>query len=1273
MLKQTEHYLKKIMGYFPALGQLKKWLLGLLLVLAIIIFAISAAVATQGGSRWLVSKAAHLAEVRLGALNGNLLTGLDIASLDYAKNDLQIHAEKVIFRWQPLALFYTSVSVQSFSAENINIHLPAAAKDKLEPEVYEWPSLALPVRVALDNVSLRNIHIQQGEQQWDLSLVSGSLSLGTFRLRADKLLLSNPQVTLTTSGSMGLRYPYPLAVKSHWQYTAADEQLWKGEASIGGDIKKITLLHNLQQPLALSTTGTIAPALQDKKHKPSLQLNSDWSEQNIPAIFMQNAAVQEKVPFLKSLLTMRGHLQLQGWLDNYSIEGDLHSKSAENDFSAELKIAGVYLGQDNGNAPRINWNVDKLQLKSQPLAAANEDEKSFLHLRGNIGISPELKWDFLLEGEHVNLGQVFADWPTDLQLRVASQGEFKNPKQFSLNNGRMAISQLNIQGDVRGVKLLSSGGLDFDGSHWQASDINIALGANQISLKGRADKEVALEWKINAPLLNQIDPGIHGSIISSGLLSTELANSNLPQSYRNIAVQMTTQINQLAWRDYSLGALNASLKSSGDNLYQLTLDAEQVELAGQKMSQVKLDGKGSVEQHNLVGSLQSPVYGALDFNLDSSWKDQQWQGQWRKLALTLKRIPVWSLVSSTPMQADKTHFELNKLCLATDVAAAKVAVKEGEPAQGNLMANALQKATELAATQPPAIQLPGAVPEREQASAQTPSICATLHWKAETGLSLTANAIAVPLRQAGAWLKSEVSLDGSLEAQLSFQALKNKPASGEFHLQSRSAEFVYEFRGGAKEIYPIKRGNIDITLKNNQINSLLEMDWGQYGAINAEAKYLVSEKRIQGKVTATLPDLAPLESLLPAFDDVHGSAAADITIAGAIAQPDITGSLTLSNGRATMPRAGLELKEISLDVSSQTAGLISLNGQLLSGEGRLMLKGILTNLGTEKWHAQGNIFGADINIIKQTQLSANISPNLTFTADAGAINLNGSTEIPWARADVKALPSSATRVSNDVIIVDDRDLFSGQAAHKNAIPFYTNVILYFGDDVLFKGFGLDGGLSGKVNVFKEEGRQMLTTGFVAINKGVYRAYGQELSIERGRLIFQGPYDNPGLDIRAVRTIDAAAESEGFKVGLDIAGTLQNPKSSVFSVPSLEDRTAEMAFLLTGKPVNQLNAADAYTLISAVSGMGVEGGSGIKSDIANFFRIDEFSLKEDKTLDQNSLLIGKSITPKLMVRYVVGLLDQAYTLGMSYQITDKVRVDAESGKKQSVDVIYKIER
>jgi translocation and assembly module TamB len=178
-----------------------------------------------------------------------------------------------------------------------------------------------------------------------------------------------------------------------------------------------------------------------------------------------------------------------------------------------------------------------------------------------------------------------------------------------------------------------------------------------------------------------------------------------------------------------------------------------------------------------------------------------------------------------------------------------------------------------------------------------------------------------------------------------------------------------------------------------------------------------------------------------------------------------------------------------------------------------------------------------------------------------------------------------------------------------------------------------------------------------------------LTIDRGRLVFQGPYENPGLDIRASRVIK---DDDETKVGLEIGGTLQRPIAHVFSVPTRSESQA-MMMLLTGKPASEVTKADASVLLGAMSGLGVDSDGSIASQITQLFRLDELEVKSDEGIDQSQLFIGKYLTPKLLVRYVVGIFDRAFSLGMEYQLTKHLRLEAESGETQSVDVVYKIER
>lgn len=1219
--------MRKLWARLKQTSRWKKAFLSIFLCLSLIILTLSALVSTEAGSHWVVHKAANAVHLNLGQLKGNLLTGLDIASADYQQKGLDVHAEKISFRWQPLSLFYTAVSVQSLSAENIRVHLPPSEKTP-EPDIYEWPSLAQPVRIELDSIRLRNVQVQQGESTYNVNALNGSFSLGTFHLRVKDLNAINEQASLLINGEMGLRYPYAFKVQSEWalktsseEKTAGDAPLvFAGKANADGDIKTFTLKQELLQPNPIKATAKISPALHDKKSSPSAEIIADWPEQALLPILAERFNPEGSLHWLKPINTTQGHLELKGWLNAYDIKSSVQAKTAD----AKLVIDLLAKGTQTLDFKEAQLQLQKLQLTTLPLdAGADAKPDNFLTLDGSIHLLPHIYWDVKLQGEHFNADNFVAEWPSDLHLGLDSQGEYRAQQL------KLWVNHIDAGGELRNLAVSAAGEFHFDGDYWNSSSFKLAVGANQLMLKGQAGKALAVEWKINAPLLGQIDPSISGSIISNGSLSGDIAKPN---------VQVNAQINQFSWRDYGVENLSLILNSqAATNKYNLVLDAAYVRILDQHLSHVSLKGDGNISQHGVTGQIESPAYGDITFGLSGNWKDNIWRGQWTSFTFNTKKIPRWSLLSSAPMQADKDHADFGKLCLTTN----------------NELPIAIDPVPATAALQK--------VPLIEQ-----PSICADGNWNRTNGVAISLNVKAAPLSSLRAWFKPEVNLSGVFEGDFVFRAPLNTSPTMTANLQTRDAKLLYQFQGGNVEVYPLQKASATATLKNNQLNAAVAMDWASYGSVNAETQYSIANQKIQGTANIALTNLAPLEGLLPFLNNVQGAASGKFNLAGTSSKPEFTGNFNITGGSANLPKLGLELKNISFQVTSPSVNSAHVEGAITSGDGTLVMQGDFINLGEPDWYWKANVFGAGIRIIEQRDLTATISPNLKLSANAKSIELTGSTEIPWARAAIKNLPESAVRVSHDVVIVE-KDSLSVAALQQKTLPFHTNVILYFGDDVRFKGFGLDTRLSGKANVIKEENRQVFTTGYVAVDKGVYKAYGQELTVERGRLIFQGPYDNPGLDIRAVRVTD-----DTVTAGLDIGGTLQHPKSTVFAIPAKTDSEA-MAILLTGKSLSNSSKDDAYAIIGAIGKLGLSQGDSTTSDIVHKFGLDEVSIKDDKGLNQNALWIGKYITPKLFLHYVVGLFDQAFSLGLTYKVNDKIQLEAESGKTQSVDVIYKIER
>lgn len=1251
--------MKSVWLKFKELSRLKKILLSFFLSFSIFVALLSSLMMTQFGSHWVVRTFANMANVQLGALQGNLITGLDIASVDFKQEDLSLHAERVSFRWQPLGLFYTAVAVQSLSAENIKIHLPPS-KNEPDPENYQWPSLAQPVRVKLERLNLRNIDLYQGDTLIPITALQGNLSLGTFHLRTSDLHLTNPQADVKLSGSMGLRYPYDLDVGGQWAFnkSAKASDKYAGKFKLTGDIKTLKLHNQLSQPLQLTTRAMISPALRQPKVQTKANVSVEWGEQALLPEW-ENALKLNPVPETVGTknsakgATTKGAITLSGWLNNFKISSQIQLTA----LNKNVDLTGSAQGQYDPQKRSLHSQLETLRLSTKPLGVIDHGQNE-IQLTGDLigdfdGIH-KWQWNLKFSTANFNLNHFKEDWPSDLKLALNAQGSFESPLS-SNETGKLtlAFSDIDGSGELRGLSVSARGDLNYDGTSWSSSDANLAIGANQLMLKGKAGNDLALEWKINAPLLGQIDPSVSGSIISSGLISGDKKNPR---------IHITADIERLLWRDYAVENLSLSLKpqiATAD--YDLLLAATHVQWQSQSLSHLDIKGTGTLAQHKIEGKMDSPTLGSASFTLDSIWKDEIWRGQWREFVFGLKKVPRWTLASASPMQIDsrgnKLNMDFGRLCLTT--ARSRFVQKASALNSNNLPHSDLKNTL--------ASFLAGGENKMSAVEVQDyPEICLESRWNNVQGFQLDGAVKAMPIDQFQAWFKSEVILKGVLDGNISMHALPSKALVLDAQLQARDAQFLYQFQGGDIKIYPLRSSKLNANLKNNQFSSALLLDWAQYGTINATGKYNLKDKKIQGKLGASLNDLAPLESLLPFLNKVVGSASADLNFSGSASKPEVVGNIKVIKGGANLPKLGLVLRDFDLQVNSQSSGNLHLDGQVTSGDGTLMVKGDLENVGTPQWTWQSNIYGANIRFVEQPQLIATLSPNLKLSANANAINLTGSTEIPWARAIVKTLPASATRLSTDVAVIENEHMVQNDFVGKKSIPVFTNIILYFGDDVRFKGFGLDTQLLGKVNVLKEENRQTFVTGFVAVGKGNYKAYGQDLVIERGRLIFQGPYDNPGLDIRALRVMNDGS------AGLEIGGTLQHPKSTVFAIPSRSDSEA-MAMLLTGKPLSQSSQADAYSLIGAIGSLGMDRGQSMTSDIASMFRIDEIAIKSDKGFEQSELWMGKYVTPKLFIRYMVGLFDQAFALGVRYEINDKLRLEAESGKTQSVDVIYKIER
>jgi translocation and assembly module TamB len=832
------------------------------------------------------------------------------------------------------------------------------------------------------------------------------------------------------------------------------------------------------------------------------------------------------------------------------------------------------------------------------------------------------------------------EWPGQLQLGAKTQG------QLTPEGLRVTVEELQLDGQIRALAVRGVGGVQFDGERWQTDNLSLSLGANHLRVNGTLGERVDVQWYLNAPLLNQLDPSLQGTFFTQGHLQGSLHEPQL-------VMEMRAQ--QLRWQDLGLDDLVLELMPLPEGNYQLKLDARDLLLQQQRIDSLTFTGSGTIAQSHLNGRIVSPL-GELELALDSGYRDQSWQGQFTALEIDLSNLPRWQLLRSSPMRAQAGGVELGELCLTTRTArrGGERRSETGDAPAAN--AAALNDQTEAAVTAELAAS----------ASEEVPALCAQGQWSTERGLLMNAGLTAIPLHQLRAFLDPDVGIAGVVAGEIALQLPPGGAPTASLDLYTRGGELRYQYADEPVESYRWETLSLKGNLQNSLFQAQLNNRWGEYGAVLGDVALNVDTGALSGGVRIDFTDLAPLTALIPMVDDLGGSLAADIDLGGNLQQPQVLGQISLSNGAAKIPRLGLDVRDIGVTLNSFSGGRIELRSRLHSGDGFLQIDGELEGLGSPDWQLHGAMRGEQFLIIQQPEVQAHIEPAIQLRARQQAIEVTGETLIPFARVELKALPASATKVSDDVVILE-----AGEApGPKDKMDFYLNVKARLGDDVRFNGFGLSSRVAGEMTLTQTPARPMLATGYVDVVDGKYKAYGQELNIERGRLIFQGPLDNPGLEIRAQRTLRGTTDSI---VGLEIGGTLQRPTSSVYSDPPLNNEGEAMALLLTGKPLAEASAGDAYTIISAMSGLGMDEGGSITAQIADTFHLDEFALSAEDGLAHSSLMVGKYLTERLLVRYVVGLFDQFSKVGLVYQMTDRLRVEAESGEVQSVDMIYKIER
>ena len=439
-----------------------------------------------------------------------------------------------------------------------------------------------------------------------------------------------------------------------------------------------------------------------------------------------------------------------------------------------------------------------------------------------------------------------------------------------------------------------------------------------------------------------------------------------------------------------------------------------------------------------------------------------------------------------------------------------------------------------------------------------------------------------------------------------------------------------------------------------------------------EATWPAADAPVQGVLEVQVADLGTWGHWVPAGWRLGGALHSSVSIGGRFGAPEYTG---LVEGRQVSVRnflQGVNVTDGDIAIRLRGSGASIERFSAKAGRGTATLEGsasfgdapkAVLKLSADKFQLLGRV---DRRIVTsgsgQLQLDRkSLAFDGQFNVDEGLIDFTRSDaptlseDVEVVRAKGAAAPTEAAEAAN---ALSTPPVVAATPTREVAL----NVRVALGDHLRVRGRGLDAGLKGELRITSPGGR-LTVNGTVRTDDGTYAAYGQKLSIDRGLVIFNGPVENPRLDIEATRP------NLDMRVGVVVSGSAANPRIRLFSEPELSE-IDKLSWLVLGRGSDGLGGTDVALLQRAALALLAGEGDGLTDQFTKAIGLDELSVRQsDGEVKDTVISLGKQLSRNWYVGYERGLNATTGSFQLIYRIARRFTLRAQSGEDNSLEVIW----
>ncbi len=558
---------------------------------------------------------------------------------------------------------------------------------------------------------------------------------------------------------------------------------------------------------------------------------------------------------------------------------------------------------------------------------------------------------------------------------------------------------------------------------------------------------------------------------------------------------------------------------------------------------------------------------------------------------------------------------------------------------------------------------------------QKAKLCFQFNWKPHKNSKLQLRIGQLPVNMIASMLPF-TDITGNINGKLIADLLPNGDLRSDMKLQLSSGEIKTQISEDEYKKIPHRGGSLNLKIDKQGLNSQLTFRLLKKSGLQVKIKLPYFNKLpindtqiIRGRIKANLSELAVVSSVIPKLDNTKGRIKMNLQLQGTVSNPKIYGQLQCQNLTTELPDLGLKFKKVNFNIRGYGSDKLFIKGNIKSGPGKLLVRGNIKFDSFLKWKSNLNIQAHSFEVANIPEAWVLASPNLKISIKPKQIKIIGRIVIPTAMFTPSNASNDLITLSEDVIIVNSK---KSEPKALKTMAISSKIKMILGNNVRFSGYGVKARLNGSLISKQVPGKATIADGEIKVISGSYKAYGQNLTLDEGRIIFANdPIDNPSLDIIASRQIRRRGDIN-VRAGIKIQGNAKSPQINLFSEPNF-DQSNILSYLILGKPLIDASDKEGASLFATAIAMQIDEHESLTTKLAHSFGLDDAMITSEGSIDETALVVGKYLNPDLYISYGIGLFTGSQLFKVRYSLTDNLTLETETGSESGADIRYTLER